>query len=542
MNGRAACPQAAASPVGPPRPTHVRCKRTVVLNVVGLTESLLGPATPQLEAFRLAGSQARIVPAFPAVTCTAQANYLTGLPPARHGIVGNGWYQRDLAEVHFWKQSNRLVQGRKLWEDLRSVDPSFTCAKLFWWFNIYSSADYTITPRPIYPADGRKIFDIYTWPYAIRPEIKRDLGEFPFPTFWGPAAGRDSPQGSAEAASRWIAEAAKWIETKHTPTLSLVYLPHLDYNLQRLGPASPPRWSAAGHARPAGLTTRAPEGACRSSTQTPGGKPLVQEGEHGPVPKDGSGLNPAIVPDLRAIDTLVGELIAFFRQRSVQVVVLSEYGIASVNTPIHLNRLFRQQGWLTVKDELGLELLDAGASRLFAVADHQVAHVYLNDPTLDRAARELIERQPGVAHVLDADGKAAARLEHPRAGDLVAVAQENAWFTYYYWLDDARAPDFARTVDIHRKPGYDPVELFLDPAKPLVKLRILGRLLQKKLGFRMLMDVIPLDASLVKGSHGARPADLANWPVLWVDGPGSLTAATLDSTAVYATLRRLIAG
>src|SRR4051812_10984612 len=214
-------------------------KRTAVLNVVGLTESLLGAATPRINQFLSRGAKATIVPAFPAVTCTAQSTYLTGTPPTQHGIVANGWYNRELAEVHFWKQSNHLVHGRKIWEELRELEPGFTCAKLFWWYNMYSTADYSITPRPMYPADGRKFFDIYSWPYSIREEIKKDLGEFPFATFWGPAAGVQTPQGARDATSRWIAESARWIEKKYAPTLSLVYLPHLDYNLQRLGPKDP---------------------------------------------------------------------------------------------------------------------------------------------------------------------------------------------------------------------------------------------------------------------------------------------------------------
>src|SRR6202021_1518901 len=181
-------------------------KRTAVLNVVGLTESLIGPHTPRITRFTAQGAKAGIVPAFPAVTCTAQSTYLTGATPAQHGIVGNGWYERELAEVQFWKQSNHLVHGRKIWEELRELEPKFTCAKLFWWYNMYSTADYSITPRPMYPADGRKFFDIYSGPYSIREEIKQDLGEFPFPTFWGPAAGIKTPQGAPDAATRWIAE------------------------------------------------------------------------------------------------------------------------------------------------------------------------------------------------------------------------------------------------------------------------------------------------------------------------------------------------
>src|SRR5476649_1080115 len=209
--------------------------RLAVINVVGRTEALIGEHTPRIAEFRRRGALAQIAPAFPAVTCTAQSNYLTGKNPSQHGIVGNGWFNREFAETQFWKQSNHVVHGEKIWDELRSRNPAFTCANCFWWFNMYSSVDYAITPRPMYPADGRKFFDVYSWPYSIREEIKKDLGEFPFFSFWGPAAGMDSPQGKADAASCWIAESAKWIENKFSPTLNLIYLPHLDYNLQRHG-------------------------------------------------------------------------------------------------------------------------------------------------------------------------------------------------------------------------------------------------------------------------------------------------------------------
>lgn len=464
-------------------------KRTVVLNVVGLTEALIGPYTPHIAAFKQRGSFTHIDPAFPALTCSAQSNYITGKPATGHGIVANGWYNRELAEVQFWKQSNHIVQGPKLWDDLKALDPQFTCAKMFWWYNMYASVDYSMTPRPMYPADGRKFFDVYAWPYSLRTDIKKELGEFPFPTFWGPAAGVKSPQGEPDDASRWIAGSAKWVEQHHQPTLNLVYLPHLDYNLQRLGP------------------------------------------QHPDIPED-----------LRRIDAIVGDLIQFFEQRGVQVVILSEYGITPVDTPIHLNRVFRQQGWLTIKEELGLELLDAGNSRVFAVADHQVAHIYVNDKSLLPQVRALVAKQTGVAEVMGETEKAARGIQHSRAGDLIAVSTENAWFTYYYWLDDAVAPDFARCVDIHRKPGYDPVELFLDPKIPAVKLKIIGKLIRKKLGFRMLMDVIPLDATLVKGSHGCRPQSRKEWPVLLTGKPGELSAGGLDSTQVYQVLRTQVVG
>ncbi|PYI82274.1 MAG: alkaline phosphatase family protein [Verrucomicrobia bacterium] len=464
-------------------------RRTAVLNVVGLTESSIGPHTPKIATFANAGAQATITPAFPAVTCTAQSNYLTGLLPAQHGIVGNGWYHRELAEVQFWKQSNQLVRGKKVWEELRELNPQFTCAKLFWWYNMYSTADYSITPRPLYPADGRKVFDVYTQPFSIRSEIKEDLGDFPFPAFWGPAAGVESPRFSADAASSWIAEAAKWIENKYHPTLSLVYLPHLDYNLQRLGPK-----------------------------------------------------HPDLAQDLSRIDAIVGDLIDFCNKQSVQVLLLSEYGITEVDTPVHLNRLFREQGWIAIKDELGRELLDCGASKVFAVPDHQVAHVYLIDRSLENVARRLMEIQPGIERVLGAAEQTEMGIKHPRAGDLIAVATERAWFTYYYWLDDVAAPDFARTVDIHRKPGYDPVELFIDPRLRFTRLKILWALLKKKLGMRMLMEVIPLDATLVKGSHGRRPNNISDYPILVAENKAALSKASLDSTEVYRVIKQHVLG
>ncbi len=511
--------------------------RLAVINVVGLTESLIGEHTPRIAEFHKRGALAQITPAFPAVTCTAQSNYLTGKLPAQHGIVGNGWYNRELAEIQFWKQSNHLVQSPKLWDALReqsaldtrhsTLDTKFSCAKIFWWFNMYSTADYSLTPRPMYPADGRKIFDVYSWPYSIRAEIKRDLGEFPFFGFWGPAAGIKTPQGSADCATRWITEAAKWIENKLSPTLNLIYLPHLDYNLQRHGAY------VGGTGVSLVLSGVPPENLAKLPPDE-----IRRDAEFNR--RDACSTNPKIFADLHAIDAIVGDLIQFFGQRGVQVVLLSEYGITNVDTPVHLNRLFRKQGWLAVKDELGLEILDAGASKVFAVADHQVAHIYLNDASLEKSVRDLLDKADGVESVLGKTEKIAAGIDHPRAGDLMAIAKENTWFTYYYWLDDARAPDFARTVDIHRKPGFDPVELFLDPNIPLPKLKIAWRLLQKRLGFRMLMDVIPLDATQVKGSHGRRPADKKDWPVFITEQPEFLSTKQIESTDVFQILLRLV--
>jgi hypothetical protein len=193
------------------------------------------------------------------------------------------------------------------------------------------------------------------------------------------------------------------------------------------------------------------------------------------------------------------------------------------------------------------EILDVFASRAFAVSDHQVAHVYTRSREATEAAAALLKSLPGVDLVLGAEGKRALGLDHHRSGDIVAVAQPNAWFTYPYWIDDAAEPDFARTVDIHRKPGYDPCELFLDPALAFPKLRVARRLLQRKLGLRYLMDVIPLDAKLVRGSHGRLPDDVQDGPVYMCSRPfgdcgpepkDGLVAMTSVKDRVLALLQR----
>ena len=444
-------------------------KRTVVLNVVGMTPALMRFA-PHLSRLAARGGQRPLTTVLPAVTTTVQSTLVTGTLPRDHGIVANGWYFRDTAEVWLWRQSNHLVHGEKVWDAAKRRDPGFTCAKLFWWYNMYASADHTVTPRPMYPADGRKLPDIYTQPANLRDELKGKLGQFPLFRFWGPAADIVS--------SRWIADCALHVLATRKPTLTLVYLPHLDYNLQRLGP------------------------------------------DH-----------PDIAKDVAEVDALCGELIEAADRDGTQVVVLSEYGITAVSRPVHINRALREAGFLKVREELGREQFDAGASDAFAVADHQLAHIYVRRPELVPIVAAVLRALPGVESVMDAASMRAHGLDHARSGELVAVSDAQSWFTYYHFLDDSRAPDYARTVDIHRKPGYDPVELFVDPAIAFPKLAIARRLAKKVLGFRYLMDVISLDATIVKGSHGRptdRPEDgplfITTAPELLADGPVHATA------------------
>jgi predicted AlkP superfamily pyrophosphatase or phosphodiesterase len=446
---------------------------TLVILVVGLTPALIGGHTPNLKRLAAQGAKRPLRTVTPAVTCTVQSTLVTGRPPAGHGAVANGWYFRDLAEVWLWRQSNRLIAGEKIWEAGRRRDPGFTCAKMFWWYNMYASADWSATPRPMYPADGRKIPDHYAHPPELHDELDARLGPFPLFKFWGPAADI--------ASSEWIARATMHVRATRKPTLTLCYLPHLDYNLQRLGP----------------------------------------DLDH-----------PRLQKDLAEIDTVVGELIAQAEEDGARTIVVSEYGITPVRDAVHINRALRQAGLIEVRVEMGRELLDPGASRAFALADHQVAHVYVQRGARVGEVKTLLEGLDGVEQVLDEEGKRTFGLDHPRSGELVAISKPERWFSYYYWLDDDRAPDFARTVDIHRKPGYDPVELFVDPAIRVPPLAVGWRLLKRKLGFRTLLDVISLkDTRLVKGSHGRITDNLGHGPLIISSEPDLLPEGAIEATA-----------
>ncbi|MFO0827520.1 MAG: alkaline phosphatase family protein [Phycisphaerales bacterium] len=450
-----------------------------VLNIVGLSPSLLGDAAPRLRELAREGGGVRLLrPPLPAVTCTSQASMLTGLDPSQHGIVGNGWFDRELQEVHFWKQSNRLVGGAKVWDRAREIDPAFTCANLFWWFNMASSADVAVTPRPQYRADGRKLPDCWTSPTSWRDELQADLGPFPLFRFWGPGADIRSTD--------WIAAAARRTAAKFNPTLSLVYLPHLDYPLQKLGPN-----------------------------------------------------HPEIYRHVREVDRVAGSLIDFYRSRGARVLVVSEYGIAEVRRAVEPNRSLKLAGLLAVRTEDNRQLLDPIASAAFAVCDHQLAHVYVSDPSRVEHAAEALRALPGVARVLDRHAQREFRIDHPRGGDLVLVSEPDAWFAYPYW-DEGHEPDFARTVDIHRKPGYDPCELFLDPALTFPRLALAWRLFKRKLGFRTLLDVVPLDPGLVRGSHGRVDVARGLEPVLFGDGLDAFDPPTNDPLLAMTSVRDAI--
>jgi predicted AlkP superfamily pyrophosphatase or phosphodiesterase len=433
----------------------------VLINAVGLTPRLLEHA-PRLGALAKNGWAMPMMDVVPAVTMSAQATMLTGQPIERHGIVGNGWLFRDTNEVRFWQQSNRLMQAEPLYATARrrakERGRAFKCAKLFWWFNQGADVNISITPKPHYGIDGNKVFGITGNPEGYAERLEQKLGKFPFFTFWGPMAGLPCTQ--------WIARCAAEVLKAERPDLTLVYLPHLDYDPQRFGP---------------------------SGCDMP---KLVRE------------LDDACTPLLESAAAA-----------GARVWIVSEYGHCDVSRPVYLNRALRAAGLLAVRHGPFGEQLETFQSRAFAVCDHQVAHVYVRDAADISPARDVIASGPGVARVLIGDERTEIGLKHERAGELVVLSDRDAWFAYPFWIDDKLAPDYARAVAIHHKPGYDPCELFLDPKLNFPKLKIALRLLQKKLRFRMTLDVVPLDASLVKGSHGLVAVDPLDGPLIVGDGP-----------------------
>ncbi len=433
----------------------------LLINAVGLTPRLLEHA-PRLKAVADMGWVANMPEVLPAVTCTAQATLLTGTTPDIHGVVANGWLFRDTNEVRFWQQSNRLIQAEPVYATARRRAAErglpFKSAKLFWWFNQGAAVDVSVTPKPHYAADGNKAFGIAGTPPGVADALEKQLGAFPFPAFWGPMAGRRSTE--------WIAAATALVMLDERPTLTLAYLPHLDYEPQRRGPSG---CNMAKHVRE---------------------------------------LDDACAPLLEAAATV-----------GAKVWVVSEYGHCDVARPVYLNRVLRSAGLLEVRRGPFGEQLDLYGSRAFAVVDHQLAHVYVADPADVPKVTDLLEAVPGVARALAGNERSDVNLVHPRSGEVVLLAEPDAWFAYPFWLDDAAAPDYARAVAIHHKPGFDPCELFFDPKLRAPKLHAARRLLQKKLGFRMTLDVVPLDAAVVRGSHGLAAADPRDRPLLVGHGP-----------------------
>ena len=416
----------------------------LLLSIPGLRAEDLS-RMPTLAALAAEGGSVPLDPGFPAVTCPVQATLTTGTLPAAHGIVANGLVDRRAHHLEMWISPDGVHRAPRIWERLKAIHPGLRTAAWFLLQSKHATADLVCLPAPKHNPDGTETMWCHTNPEPLYATLREKLGEFPLHKFWGPIAGIES--------SRWIARSFIEAARPAPPHFAIVYLPHLDYAAQRTGPDSPPALAACGE-----------------------------------------------------LDAEIATLIADYRQiiggqagQDLIVLVAGEYRIRPVSHTLFPNRILREAGLLAVNEPPDGEILDIAASTAWALADHQIGHVYLQDsgdPALIDRVASLFRNREGVARVLTGDELVAAGLaptavqdRQGRCGDIVIESTPDSWQAYHYWLDDARAPAFARTIDIHRKPGYDPLELHVDRAKlPAVS--------------------IPLDTSLVKGSHGSR--DLAH--------------------------------
>jgi hypothetical protein len=447
----------------------------LVLSVPGLRAEDL-PRMPALAALAAAGQCVPLAPGFPAVTCPVQATLTTGTPPAAHGIVANGLFDRRTRHLEMWISPDGVHRAPRLWDRLEARRPDLRTAAWFLLQSKHATADLVCLPAPRHNADGSETMWCHTNPEPLYAELRETLGEFPLHKFWGPVAGIES--------SRWIARSFVAAARSAPPHAAWVYLPHLDYAAQRSGPDSPPAHAACGE--------------------------LDAE-----------------------IASLVADFGGLVGREHLTVLVVGEYAIRPVSRAVFPNRILREAGLLTVTDPGDGEVLDVAGSAAWALADHQVAHVYLRDGG-DRALRDrvaaLFRATAGVARVLSGADLVAAGLTataeqgaESRCGDVVLESELDAWFAYPYWVDDARAPSFARTIDIHRKPGYDPLELHLDR----------GRLPQ---------IAIPLDTALVKGSHGAVDPANPHETVFIASRSDVTTAPALAMRDIAGIVERLLAG
>jgi predicted AlkP superfamily pyrophosphatase or phosphodiesterase len=400
---------------------------SILLDVVGLeVKHLDSGLLPNIAKISENGEAAKLEPTFPAVTSTVQASILSGKYPREHGIISNGLYDRSTYNVSFWEQSSSLVQTQRVWDTVKQEKNSKKTAVLFWQNTMYANSDIVVTPRPIH-LDDKMVMWCYSKPVGYYEKMKEKFGEFNLASYWGPFA---SPKSS-----EWIANAAEYTLESERPNFLFVYIPHADYSAQRFG------------------------------------KTTVQ-----------------VRDDLKKADEIVGRLVQKVSDLGIrdetQFIIISEYAFNDVKAAVPLNLVLRDAGLLSIRTIHEKEYLDFEYSKAFAMVDHQVAHVYIKNG-YERETRKALENTEGVEKILDSSGKKELAIDHERSGELIAISARDRWFSYYWWYDENRAPDFAGKVDIHRKPGYDPVELFID---------------QKT-------KSIPLDARLVKGSHG-RPSDL----------------------------------
>jgi predicted AlkP superfamily pyrophosphatase or phosphodiesterase len=412
--------------------------------------------TPNISALAEKGENAKMEPVFPAVTCTVQASILSGKYPNEHGIISNGLYDRTTHSVSFWEQPSALVQRERVWDILKKkssppLHSDIKTAVLFWQNTMFANSDVIVTPRPLHMGDGNMVQWCYSKPAGWYEDMAKSLGEFNLATYWGPTASSRS--------SEWIGKAAEYTMEKSRPNLMFVYIPHVDYSAQRFG---------------------------KNSNQA----------------RD----------DLKKADSIVGSIIEKASKLGIsdemEFLILSEYSFDNVSGSIPINLKFREAGLLDIRTIGGKEYIDFEYSRAFAMVDHQVAHLYIKDGFVDKTYK-VLKDLPGVERVLSKEEQKKLKIDNERSGELIAISAQDKWFSYYWWYEPQKAPPFAGTVDIHRKPGYDPLELFFDREK----------------------NCIPLDTNLIKGSHG-RPANLETGDGFAVYVSNRKSGLTKNSSAI----------
>ena len=409
--------------------TNNKSKHVVVLDIVGLDVSHISSGlVPTISEIANNGQYGYLKPVFPSVTCTVQASVLSGKYPSDHGIVSNGFYDKENFQVLFWEQSSKLVQSERIWDVLEKKNSNIKTSVLFWQNTMFANSNYLITPRPIHLENGGMDMWCYSRPPNYYEDVSSKIGEFDLLSYWGPFASFKSTE--------WISKSVEYTLENHKPDLLFAYFPQLDYPSQKFG---------------------------KNSTQ-------VKE-------------------DLRKIDEVVDSIVKKVEKLGLsdetEFIFFSEYGFNDVNDAIPLNKILRQNGLLETRTIKNKEYIDFEYSQAFAIVDHQIANIYLNDHADKIYVRKVLEEIKGIDMICANDKKQKLKIDNNRSGDLIAIADIDKWFSYYWWFDEDKAPTFTKTVDIHRKPGYDPLELFFDPAKKSVS----------------------FDTKLIKGSHG-RPYNL----------------------------------
>jgi len=435
-------------------------KKLILLSIPGLRHKDLS-SMPKLCGLTDAGSFATLQPSFPCVTCPVQANMTTGKRPDGHGVVANGFFWRDKGQVEMWTSPNDCIDSPQIW-DLISHHPDEPTSAV--WFPLHSKmseADYVCTPAPIHNPDGSESLWCYTRPQELYGELRDELGHFPLQHFWGPMA---NIKGSS-----WIADSAAVAAGRWQPDFFYIYLPHLDYAAQSQGPDSP-----------------------------------------------------AAAEAVTALDEVIGkmatEMAEAYADDDVLWLIAGEYAITPVDHVTYPNRVLRDAGLLRVVEKEDGEHLDPVGSKAWAMVDHQFSHVFVADadPTITAQVADLFRGQEGIAEVLTGQQIIRYELDHDRSGEVILISTPNSWQAYYWWQSDDRAPGYARTVDIHRKPGYDPVEMHID----------------------MSTKSIPLDATLIKGSHGAPAGDGSQKTVLLTSDASVLPEEVVDDVDVFGMVMR----